>query len=356
MKDNVTILAPETKQLVLQDNINVYRCWQAGNDGTLDELEKMIERLKLEFIVVQFNYSLFNFDNLSNFIVAQREHGRTVVLMMHATTDPDTAPYNKLKTLVPVLKNASRLLVHSYHDLNRLKLYGLVDNVAIFPHGIIDWKYVPKQQNKSFTVASYGFFLPHKGLLELITSIKILLDRGMNIKLKMINAAYSVPQSANLIKKAKEQIRVLGLSEDIELISDYLSDEESLMYLSSADLVVFPYQEAVKSSSTAVRYGLASKSLVAVTPLEIFDDVDDAVFKLSGYTPEEMAESIHQIIIEITNNSKSVQQKRVDAKKWYDAHRYSNLGERLGNIFTALYQSEIQKPKFKSKKSALSDD
>ncbi len=227
-------------------------------------------------------------------------------------------------------------MVHSYHDLNRLKSYGLVNNVTLFPHGIPDWKAKSVKKNSTFTLASYGFFLPHKGLLELLDAVKIILDMGMDVKLKMVNAEYPIQWSANLVKKAVENIKELGLTQHIEIISDFLPDEECLEYLNSADLVIFPYQETGESSSAAVRYGLASGSLVAVTPLEIFDDVEQAVFKLSGCTPQEMAESIYSLITEIENDSEVVQQKMKDSKRWSDSHKYSSLGERLGNILIAL--------------------
>ena len=119
-------------------------------------------------------------------------------------------------------------------------------------------------------------------------------------------------------------------------MTDFLPDETSLSELSSCDLLLFPYQETGESSSAAVRYGLASGSPVAVTPLDIFRDVDQAVYRLSGTTAEDMAVSIHQLILEIKENSKIAKKKKSDAARWCEAHLYSRLGVRLGNILEAL--------------------
>lgn len=340
MQEDIAILAPYAESLTKKDRSNVYRCWHIGDKNTIEGLTQTIDKLRLETIVIQFNYGFFDFESLNTFIIDQVDQGHTVVVMMHATTDSESTPDIKLQTMIPGLKVASRLLVHSYRDLNRLKSYGLVENVALFPHGILDWKDKLQQKNPTFTLMSYGFFLPHKGLLELIETVKRLSDMGMYVRLKMVNAEYPVQDSLDLIRKARESIERLALTEQVELIYDFLPDEECLKHLSSADLIVFPYQKTGESSSAAVRYGLASNSLVAVTPLDIFDDVSSAVFKLSGCTPEEMAESIYDIITEITNNSQTVQQKRADAKKWCDAHIYSSLGKRLGNILLALHQTK----------------
>lgn len=338
MDHDVTILASHTTQSIKQDCSNVYRCWDTGNSSNLDDLTQTIDKLKLEVIVIQFNYSLFNFDRLNDFIVKQADQGRTVVMVMHATADLKITPYKQLKSLLPGMKASSRLLVHTYHDLNRLKNYSLVNNVALFPHGVFDWETDQKEKNDSFILATYGFALPYKGLIELIAAVKVLLDRGLNVKLKMINAEHPTPQSSNLIKEIKEHIEVEGLTQYIELISDFLSDEESLTLLSSSDLIIFPYQETEKSNSCSVRHGLASGRPVTVTPLTIFDDIEQAVFSLPGSQVKEMAEGISNIIYEIKNNSKIVQKKNIAAKKWCDSHQYSAIGERLSHMLTALYQ------------------
>ncbi len=338
MSEKVTILAAHTDQLITEDEATTHRCWKAGDGNTLDALSQKIDDLGLSTLVIQFNYSFFDFDHFSSFIDEQCDKGRTILVMLHSTTDAEITPHKKLSRLIPALERCDRVLVHTPDDLNRLKSYNLVKNVAIFPHGIPDsHRERGKKQNKTFTLASYGFFLPHKGLLELITTFKILREKGMDIRLKMVNAEYPVPQSTQLIKQAEEKIQSLELNDYIEVQSDYLSDEACLEELSVADLIIFPYQETGESSSAAVRYGLATGNPVAVTPLKIFDDVDHAIFKLSGCSPEEMAESIDLIITKIKNDSKIAQKKRSDAKKWCDSHRYSALGKRLNNMLKTLH-------------------
>ncbi len=172
----------------------------------------------------------------------------------------------------------------------------------------------------------------------MIDAVKLLLDKGLDIKLKMVNAEYPVRWAADFAKNSSKRVETLGLEQNIEVILDYLPDEVCLEHLNAADLVIFPYQETGESSSAAVRYGLSSGSLVAVTPLEIFDDVEQAVFKLSGCTPQEIAEGIETIMLETMNDTERVQRKRSDAQRWCEAHKFSVLGERLGSMLTALHR------------------
>ncbi len=336
MHQDVTILAARAEDRTAPDTARIHRCWDTTGEDQLIELEEAIERLDLDTIVLQFNYGFFNFYHLYDFLIKQYQKKRTIIIMRHATTDPAHILFKHLEILLPAFEYATRILVHSVTDLNHLKTHGVVGNVTLFPHGIPDWESNPTEQSDTFTLASYGFFLPHKGLLELIDTVKILTERGVDVRLKMVNAEYPVPISQTLIREASAKIEAYGLTQQIELISDFLPDEESLAHLSSADLLLFPYQETGESSSAAVRYGLASGTPVAVTPLKIFEDVGEAVYKLSGCTPEEMAESIIEVITEIQNDSEMAKKQRSSAHRWCEAHRYSALGLRLGNMLEAL--------------------
>jgi glycosyltransferase involved in cell wall biosynthesis len=332
----IDIFAHRVDETIVEDGKNIYRCWSAGDGNNLDELAKKIDQRDCEVLIIQFNYSFFDFENFYKFLEKQIKDGRVVIVMMHSTTDADITPHKKLKSLAPILSKVSRVLVHSYKDLNRLKSYGLIDNVAIFPHGVLDWTpSKPKEQNSTFTLSTYGFFLPHKGLLEIIKSVSIIKE-SMAIKLKMVNSAYPVPQSLEMIEEAKELISKLGLDDDIELITEFLTDDESLEHIYSSDLVLFPYQATGESSSASVRYGLASRVPVAVTPLDIFEDVKFASYQLLGTSSKDMANSVIDIINGIKESSQEAKAKESDANRWLEAHLYSSLGKRLLNIARAL--------------------
>lgn len=319
---------------------NVECCWYLGGQDPLIELRRTVKKHRLNAIVIQFNYGFFDFQSLSDFIIEQIDNGRVVVVMMHSTTDSELTPYKKLSSLIPALAQCHRVLVHAANDLNRLKSrHGLVNNVALFPHGVIDYspeeKMFPSDE-KGFVIASYGFFLPHKGLLELIDAVALLRKQGTHIYLHMINAEYPAPESKELIEQAEWKISNEGLSNCISLCTEYLSDSECLERLSKANLIVFPYQSTGESSSAAVRYGLATGRPVAVTPLAIFDDVKPAVHDLPGLTPELMAHGIADILKQIVDRNPAILEKHEIAERWRAEHRYSRVSDRLYGMIVAL--------------------
>jgi glycosyltransferase involved in cell wall biosynthesis len=347
-----TIFAAKGHQLNEIDSSNVVRCWTQGEDDSLDELINNIREQRIDAIVIQFNYGFFNFEKFNIFLHRLLTDGCVVVVTLHSTTDPLHIPNKCLKDLRLSLSLCHRLLVHTLDDLNRLKAIGLIENVTLFPHGIPSYE-PPSNTNfrgrgigassGDLIVASYGFFLPHKGLLELIDAIYILNMSGRIFQLYMINAEYPAPESAVLIQTARDKISQLGLNEVIKMTTDYLPDEESLSLLAKADLIVFPYQNTGESSSAAVRYGIASGRPVAVTPLSIFGDVSHLVYQLPGQTPQDIATGIRQVLHEIASDSDSLTARAATKKRWRETHSYIALGRRLDGMLQALVRQRQRK-------------
>lgn len=341
MPGTVHVLSPHSDSLQGPDGNQCSRCWNQDGIDALENLADVIGQKNINILVIQFNYGFFNFEHFARFIQLQIDAGRKIVLVLHATTDPDHVPEKKLSYLVPVLVRCHRLLVHSIQDLNRLKSYGLVDNVTLFPHGILDHD-TGLQSDFSrggvFTIATFGFFLPHKGLIETIRAMPLLREKGLDARLLMLNAEYPVMESHVLVKQAQKEISQLGLEPTVELCTEFMSDEDILGRLTGADLVVFPYQETGESASGAVRYGIASGRPIATSPQAIFDDIASLAFRLPGDAPQEIAQGIYEVANHIRRQSGEAREKTLAAERWRSEHRYSRLAERLHGMCRSLLQ------------------
>ncbi len=341
MPVEITILSEYSQDQIRKDTSNVIRCWGTNQSENLNALSRVINEQNIDTLVIQFNYGFFNFDCFGPFLQNQIDAGRCIIIAFHSTFDPvHVDPEKRLERLAGLLKCCHRLLVHTIADMNRLKAIGIIDNVTLFPHGIVDYdpaNKVRSDKKNRFIIASYGFFLPQKGLLELIQAVGILREKGLDVRLRMVNAEYPIPDSATLIKQAENKIKHLNLDPYVEMVTDFLEDKQSLSLLSDTDLIVFPYKPSTESSSAAVRYGIATGQAVAVTPMEIFDDVAPAVFFLPGHNPDEIARGVEQLMDEFANNTPLTQVKAENAQRWRCAHRYSKLGQRLYNMLFALF-------------------
>jgi glycosyltransferase involved in cell wall biosynthesis len=176
--EDCTILANTNAELTAADSANVFRCWESGTKDTLEKLYNRICQQQLDVVLIQFNFSFFGLPALKRLLGRLHEKGIKVLITFHSTADVYWGSELKtLRDLLPELADVSRIMVHSVHDLNQLKTFGLSRNTLLFPHGVDRVQTQSLQcPDQSWStnlgsyriIASYGFLLPHKGVRQLI--------------------------------------------------------------------------------------------------------------------------------------------------------------------------------------------
>jgi glycosyltransferase involved in cell wall biosynthesis len=262
-----------------------------------------------------------------------------VHIFFHATADVQWVEQKiSLSSIADDLKHADRLYVHGVDDLNRFKNLGLVENVVFFPQGVMPTlapvEHTPDQSSdfKKTIIAAYGFLLPHKGMQSLIRAFASLAQHNEKLHLLLVTSLYPASVSDDELRACQNLIAHFDLAARITLHTDYLTDTESQILLQTADLIVYPYQQTLESSSAAVRMGLAAGKPVAVTPLSIFDDVIDAVHVLPGSTPEALALGIAKLL----QDEQAIAVKAVQAKAWVASRQWLTLSTRVLNIIDGM--------------------
>ncbi|MGB1237121.1 MAG: glycosyltransferase [Pseudomonadales bacterium] len=343
------ILANYETELIEEDQPNVIRCWQSGvsNESQNDDLSNLlqvIENQGIEQVLIQFNFSFFDLPPLQNLLQVLAQKGVQVLLTLHSTADVYWG--EKLKTLrdlQPQINQISRVFVHSVADLNQLKDFDIIDNVTLFPHGVQQLvpgeqrllepalSYAAKLQGKT-VLASYGFLLPHKGIEALIHAFIQFRQSQPNSHLLLVNAEYPAAVSAECAANCRALIAKHHLAEDVTLISDFLSNEQSQSWLSLADCIIYPYQQTQESSSAAVRWGLALEKPVFCTPLNIFEDVASAVHLLPGTSSSEIATGLLSALAD----PQLLAAKQNAQQNWLNTHCWQRLSQRLQRLLSAL--------------------
>jgi glycosyltransferase involved in cell wall biosynthesis len=343
--DQVTVFASHADDLPMPDGIHIRRCWRQDGQDPLVELQAEVDLADPEVLVIQFNYGFFGFPQLGALILRAKEDGRKVVVMMHATDESAVPPLRRLAGILPALRTCDKLLVHSHHDLNNLRALGLEENVALFPHGVpfLDPPKSPvKTSDRPVTLGTYGFFLPPKGLVQLIEAVALLRDGGESVALEMINAEYPAKVSTETIALARDRIDALGLNDRIQLETRFLEDDESFARLANADALVFPYQNTAESASGAVRQALALNRPVITTPLRIFDDVASLTLRLPGNDPAAIAAGLKPLIRALRDPASEPETTahikicRENIHTWRRSHAYQVLAPRLWRQICSL--------------------
>jgi len=306
--DQLHIFAPLGEDTELGDLPNVHRNW-ALEAANLDRVIADARKLALDALVVQFHWGFFGLGALVTLMRDMRAAGIRVVIDFHNTRSAPVAA--AADEVVHALASAERLLVHTLDDMQRLKALGLSANVALFPLAV----YPIAQPTPAAVeaarqrlglqgrqvVGSYGFLLPHKGLLQLIEAMPALLAKCPDVHLLMVNALYSPERSGAEHRRLLARITELDLGDRVTLITDFLPEEECVTLLKLANLVAFPYQRTEESSSAAVRMALVANRPTAVTPLPIFADVAAAVSTLPGTDAGSLAAGIESLLMALKN-------------------------------------------------------
>lgn len=335
------ILAPYIeKPIAGEKEKNVVRCWSEGKNDNLIELETAVYESNITELVIQFNYGFFDIPSLRGLIERFVSKGITIYFILHSTIDQDARHEQRLPAFSSALQLANGIFVHSENDVRRLAELGLTSHVALLPHGIPHVAgSLGKAKKPRAMIASYGFFLPGKGLLELIEAIA-LLAKERPIDLRMVNALYkeSTGVSQNLVDEAMAKIEELGLEGNVRIYSDFLSDEESYELISSADIVVYPYTKTGESASGAVRLGLATNQLVAVSPLPIFDDVRSSVYTLPSIDSAGIATGLARALDLLQNKDPEVEAIKRNSQRLVEFCSYKNIANSFDRYLTMWSQ------------------
>ncbi|MFZ6875199.1 glycosyltransferase [Undibacterium sp. Di27W] len=339
--DRIVYLSSHIPERTARDGHNVIRAWDASLDEDLEYVHLNIQEQELDAIVIQYNFGFFSLRALADLICRMKEAGKAVYVFFHSTADVlHDDGLISLTTITRELQLADRLFVHGIDDMNRLKGYGVTDNLLFFPQGLmptlanavnrVDARHL---QGKT-VIAAYGFLLPHKGIQALIKAFGKLREQedGEQYHLLLVTSLYPVGLSEGEYHLCRRLMYESNLEAHVTFLSEYLTDEVSQSWLQQADLIVYPYQKTQESSSAAVRMGLASGRPVAVTPLSIFDDVKDAVHVLPGTDPDAIAAGITAIL----QDTQVLKEKAVQAKAWTETRQWPALSQRLLNVIDGI--------------------
>jgi glycosyltransferase involved in cell wall biosynthesis len=337
----VTILSSRTTPPLGPDAGNVRRCWDDYTTPHLRDLERELLFGGYDVVVFQFNFGFFDLTSFANLLVRLYQRQITTVVTFHATAEVDRSGCRlSLADIGNALACADRLLVHGIKDLDYLRGLGLVENAVLFPHGVLERPVREVSEIRQALgiggpiIATYGFLLPHKGIVETIEALPLIRQTHPGIHLLLVNALYPLPQSEQLRQECARRVQALGQAGHVTPIHEFLSDEEALTLLECADLVLFPYQNTAESSSAAVRAGLSSNRPVACTPMPIFDNVARVTHRLPGFTPLALGRGVSDLL----SHPELLASKQEAQRQWVERHSWKGLAARLAGMLRGLHR------------------
>lgn len=278
-----SVFADRSGDTVRPDTDNVFRCWTQTQDpvpsrAAANNLLRQIVERRIDVVSLQYNFGFFPPPVVEYLVERLHAAGIAVMITLHATNHPG------FSSLTKALARADASIVHRQEEFAKLVDCG-VESAVMQRQGI----YVPREREArrslpgsrplAFTVACFGFFLPPKGIRELLQALEAAVQVNPVLRLKLLNSLYPGAASATYAAECMRLAEERGLAQRIEVCTDFLEENEILKELSNADLIVLPYTMSTESSSAAIRLPLASGTPILCSSLPIFDEFQDVVHR-----------------------------------------------------------------------------
>lgn len=319
------------------DEVRRLAAWRTGGNFDVDRMLKVIAEEDAEAVVIQHQDGLISWLDLARLGMADELADRVSVVTLHIVRSLARLNEDDRRFVLDGLSCFDRVLVHTVGDLNELKLWGLVDNVALLPHGALrptTTGPVIRElgSNSAPVIGCHGFFFDHKRIDNLIRAAAKLKTRWPNLRLRLVNARFTGGISDSAINHAERVAREVGMADAIEWRTDFLSIEEIQGLLSGCDLLVLPYDETGDSVSGAVRVAMSSLAPLLATPVKIFSDVADAISLVESNDPDILAQAI-QSLLDSPSERLRIQQSMA---RWLEVHDWNRIAGTLEGMIKAL--------------------
>jgi glycosyltransferase involved in cell wall biosynthesis len=294
-------------------------------------------------VVIQHQPGLLGWPQLAALLGAPVLAGRVVTVTLHNSRHLGTLAPEARAGVVAALAGVSRVIVHTIADLNGLKALGLVDNVVLLPHGMARLPNGPAPRalpaDAAPVIGCTGFFLPGKGIPQLIEAAAGLRDRWPGLRLRLVNAEYGHPDSAAEIAAARDVAARTGMASAIDWHTDFLPPERARALLAGCDLIALPYQASLEAASGALRTALAAGVPVLTTNLPLFDEAGVAVLRALGTDPAALQAGLAEALADAAARGEALEA----ARAWADRLAWPRIGERMLGMLAGLRASDADR-------------
>lgn len=331
-----SVFANRSGDPVRPDEPYVQRCWtETMNDLGASELEYLLDCIwasECSAVSIQHNFGLLSPTTTGELIRRIKRRNMAVIITLHATNN------ERYDQLAAELKHADAIIVHRESDRDKLLNSGL-SRVQLLPQGI----YLPDSPQRidepgansmCFTVACFGFFLPPKGIYDLLNAFAAAAQVNDALRLKLVNSIYSEAHSASYAAECLRFLRRHNLVDRVLVSTEFLDQDSIIKELSQCDLVVLPYTHSTESSSAAIRLPLASLTPLLCSDLEIFGEFSDIVH----YYPARDCVALSNRLLELSSDSKLLRKHGLEQQRYVERLSWRNVTGRFEDLVASCLQ------------------
>jgi glycosyltransferase involved in cell wall biosynthesis len=177
---------------------------------------------------------------------------RVVFLCINVFEHEDSALKKFITKLI--LSRVDRIVVHSEQEKSEILEFNPEAIVKKHLLPLFNYPDAPSGGHGSnLKLLFFGFVRPYKGLDTLLKAVGILKNHDITLRI----AGEFWKDKDKYLKLISE----LGISDKVEIVDGYVSEQEMSRFFSRADLVVLPYKKSKTSGIIATAYGFGKPVL-----------------------------------------------------------------------------------------------
>lgn len=306
-----------------EDNVSP-RVWHSAFEGNLDELTEVLENSTNDIVHIQFNYGFFKLCELSKMIEKLCKK-KKIIITFHKTKAAEVlGKIISLKEITDSLNKCFCLVVHQKEDADILEGYGIDPAlIRLIPLG--QCVYEPRKAkdikeklgiSDRIVLGSYGFLLPHKGILENIEAVRRLKTKYSNILYLVCCSLHDSKESREYYKKCLNAVKKWGLQNNVIFITEYLPNDEAMVILQSCDVLLMTYLPTDESASGAIRFCIAARRPIIVTKQPIFEEYFECTVQVKIGNVQEICEKVEMCLEKDADNIEEKIEQKIRMTSW----------------------------------------
>lgn len=248
------------------DPTNPWTWWQVAQRATAFRPDLIILPWWVSFWSPSYTFILS---------ILRRRTRAKVLYLCHNVTPHESRRYDRWLARLP-LSLGDLFVVHSRQDEERLRrlLPGARIQRTVHPtyevfRRVEISKAEARQQLGAIgdTLLFFGFVRPYKGLEHLLEAMPIVLaERDLHL--------WVVGEFWQNEARYRQQIKSLGVEDQVHVVNRYISNEEIGIYFAAADAVILPYISGTGSGIAQIAFGY-ERPIVATRVGDLPDIVED---------------------------------------------------------------------------------
>ncbi len=239
----------------------------------------------VDLVCVQHEYGIFGGAAGSHILELLRDLRMPIVTTLHTVLrDPNP---DQRRVMVELAELSDRLIVMSQHSSQFLREVFQVPaaKIDVIPHGVPNLAFVdPNFYKDRFGVGgksvllTFGLLSPNKGVETVIQALPSILSHNRNVMYIVAGATHPHIRRREG-DKYRESLQALakdlGVENNVIFHNRFVSPEEMMEFIGSADIYITPYRNEAQVVSGTLAYALGAGKAVISTPywhaLELLD-------------------------------------------------------------------------------------